>query len=182
MGMQEQLNQQSEEAIKQSGKQLAKGIVASIRCTAFGAREFMDLCGMISKEGGDKLRHNNISVAKLVRMTEGRPGDSVSKIDASMTESATKSFKKYASQYGVKYSLVRDAATTPPTYSVFFAAKDTSIIDQCIKQYVKDKYQDRQKGKGERESIQKKMKRARKKMKDVNKNREKIKERSEKDR
>lgn len=182
MGMQEQLNRQSEDAIKTGGQAVAKGIVASIRCAALGGKEFMQVCRMICREGKDKIRHNNISVARLTRMVDGRPNDSISKIDAAMTEEITKSFKKYASRYGVKYSLVKDKSTKPPTYSVFFSAKDTAVINECVQQYVKDRYRAQQREKDGRVSIKERMKRAKEKMKHVNKDREKNKDRGEKER
>lgn len=182
MGIQEQLNQKSEDVIKDGGKALVKGIVASIKAASFGTKEFMAICKMIAREGTDKAKHNNISVARLTKMVDGRPGDSISKIDSDITEEATKSFKKYASKYGVKYSLVKDTSTIPPTYSVFFAAKDTSIINQCIKEYMKEKFREPKNKSWNRESIKERMKKAKEKMKYVNKDREKMKERTEKER
>lgn len=185
MGMQEALNQQSEEVIKQGAKQLAKGIVASIRCAAFGTEEFISVCQMVAEGGTNKIRHNNVSVAKLTKMINGRPGDSISKIDAGMTEEATKSFKKYAARSGIKYSVVRDGGTKPPTYSVFFAAKDTAVIEHCIKQYVNDmakKQQRQQRRKASRESVKAKMQKAKQKMQHINHDKEKNKDRSERER
>lgn len=185
MGMQEQLNQQSEDAIKQGGKQLVKGIVASIRCAAFGTEEFLSICTMIAKGVTNKVTHNNVSVAKLTKMVDGRPGDNISKIDAGMTEEATKSFKKYAAKNGIKYSVVKDGGTKPPTYSVFFAAKDTAVIEHCIKQYVNDmakKQQRQQRRKVSRESVKAKMDKAKEKMKQINHDKERNKDRSERER
>lgn len=182
MGMQEQLNQQSEDALKQGGKQITKGIVASIKCAAFGSTEFLKVCQKICREGTDKALHNTISVARLTKMVDGRPGDSISRIDAAMTEEATKSFKKYASKYHIKYSLIKDSATRPPTYSVLFAAKDTAIINECVQKYVKDKFKEQKREKEGRVSIKERMKKAKEKMKHVNKDKERNKDRSERER
>lgn len=185
MGMQEQLNQQSEDAIKQGSKQLIKGIVASIQCAAFGTKEFLSVCKMIAGGGINKAKQNSVSVAKLTKMVDGRPGDSVSKIDAAMTEEATKSFKKYAAKNGIRYSVVKDGGTKPPTYTVFFAAKDTAVVEHCIKQYVNDmaKKQQRQKTDKEgKESVKTKMEKEKEKMQHVNQDKEKNKDRSERER
>ena len=49
-----------------------------------------------------------------------------------------KDFRKYARKYGVAYSMEKKH-TTPPTYMIYFKAKDSVLIRRALAQYVGDK-------------------------------------------
>jgi hypothetical protein len=44
-------------------------------------------------------------------------------------------FEKITRKYGVSFAVVKDKATKPPSYLVFFKAKDVDAITQVVKEY-----------------------------------------------
>jgi hypothetical protein len=60
-------------------------------------------------------------------------GDSISSIE--ITDKNIKSFEKTARQYGVDFSLKKNSATDPPTWMVFFKAKDADVMMSAFKDY-----------------------------------------------
>ena len=44
-------------------------------------------------------------------------------------------FERITRKYGVGFAVVKDKATNPPSYIVFFKAKDTDAITQVVKEY-----------------------------------------------
>jgi len=49
-----------------------------------------------------------------------------------------KQFRRYAKQYGVSYAMEKRNDTYPPTYLIFFKAKDGFVIDKAVSNYVTD--------------------------------------------
>ena len=56
-------------------------------------------------------------------------------------------FRKYARRNGVSYSMEKNNETDPPTYLIYFKAKDSVLINKAIKEYVNDKYKEAEKDK-----------------------------------
>lgn len=53
-----------------------------------------------------------------------------------ITDGNIKSFEKTAKKYHMKYALKKDVKTNPPTYYVFFKAKDLDVMDLAFKDYL----------------------------------------------
>lgn len=54
---------------------------------------------------------------------------------AEIGDEGIKDFKRIANKYGVDFAIVKDKATEPPVYTVFFKAKDADAITQVLKEY-----------------------------------------------
>lgn len=91
--------------VKSVGKKTVRGIKASIHRT----------------EGKQ-------SVKSLIRQGQG-----VSSIP--LADEGMKDFKKIAGKYGVDFAVVKEKASEPPIYTVFFKAKDTDVITKILKDY-----------------------------------------------
>jgi hypothetical protein len=52
-----------------------------------------------------------------------------------ITDNNIKDFMKVAKKYDVDYALKKDSSTTPPTYNVFFTAKDTDTFKRAFQEY-----------------------------------------------
>ena len=92
------------------------------------------------------------SVKELIGQGEGVKTTDISKTDL-------KAFQKTAKKYGVDFAVVRDKNSDPPTYTIFFKAKDAEAIDRAIsahaaKTFSKDKTEEKTK---ERPSLLKKL-------------------------
>jgi hypothetical protein len=47
------------------------------------------------------------------------------------------SFKKVARKYNIDFALKKDTSTNPPTWTVFFKAKDSKSLESAFKEYSK---------------------------------------------
>jgi len=54
-----------------------------------------------------------------------------------ITEGNIKNFDPIARKYGIKYALQKDSASDPPTWKVFFQAKDVDALTAAFKEYSK---------------------------------------------
>ena len=71
-------------------------------------------------------------------------------------DSGVKDFKKICNKYGVDFAIVRDKATDPSQYTVFFKAKDADAITNVLKEYATKQMRKQQKK--QRPSILEKLK------------------------
>lgn len=71
-------------------------------------------------------------------------------------DSGVKDFKKICNKYGVDFAIVRDEATDPSQYTVFFKAKDADAITNVLKEYATKQMRKQQKK--QRPSILEKLK------------------------
>ena len=103
--------------------------------------------------------HGKISVKKLLAQNQGAKSIEI-------TDENIKSFSRIAGKYNVDFSVKRDRTADPPKYLVFFKAKDSDLIVQAFKEFV------RANEKKQRVSIRAKMKQMRQGMeKDQNRER-----------
>ena len=104
--------------------------------------------------------HGKISVKKLLAQNQGAKSIEI-------TDENIKSFSRIAGKYNVDFSVKRDRTADPPKYLVFFKAKDSDLIVQAFKEFVRANEQTKQ-----RVSIRAKMKQMRQGMeKDQNRER-----------
>ncbi len=80
-------------------------------------------------------------------------------------------FQQVARKYKVDFSIKKDKTTDPPKYLVFFKGRDTDVIAQAFKEYVKvnEKNHSRPSLKARLTELQKTV--------DINKNKERVRER-----
>ena len=71
-----------------------------------------------------------IKVKELVK-----EGSGVSSVE--IKDEKIRQFEKLARRNGVRYAIKKDRNTTPPTYIVFFKAKDGEMIDRTMKEFLK---------------------------------------------
>jgi len=82
-------------------------------------------------------------VGKMVSVKELRKDESeIEYMDIENVEDMKK-FRKHARQYGVLYSMEKNKATDPPTYTAYFKAKDSSLVEKAIVSFVADKVRDK---------------------------------------
>lgn len=104
--------------------------------------------------------HGRISVKKLLAQNQGAKSIEI-------TDENIKSFSRIAGKYNVDFSVKRDRTADPPKYLVFFKAKDSDLIVQAFKEFVRVNEKKKQ-----RVSIRAKMKQMRQGMeKDQNRER-----------
>lgn len=73
---------------------------------------------------------------KLKGKTSYRNLSRQGKLDSiEITENNIKDFLSVAKKYDIDYALKRDKTTDPPTYYVFFTAKDSENFKQAFKEY-----------------------------------------------
>lgn len=85
-----------------------------------------------------EIRHGKMTVEKLVGQGQGASAIEV-------TDDNIKSFEKIARKYHVDFAVKKDKTVNPPRYMVFFKGKDTDVITQAFKEFVK--YNEQQKTK-----------------------------------
>lgn len=85
-----------------------------------------------------EIRHGKMKVEKLVGQGQGATAIEV-------TDDNIKSFEKIARKYHVDFAVKKDKTVNPPKYMVFFKGKDTDVITQAFKEFVK--YNEQQKTK-----------------------------------
>lgn len=74
--------------------------------------------------------HGKMKLSELVGQGQGATAIEV-------TDNNIKSFEKVAKKYNVDFAVKKDKTLDPPKYMVFFKAKDTDIISQAFKEFVK---------------------------------------------
>ena len=78
---------------------------------------------------------------KMVKVKDLRKdGSQIEFVD--MGQDELKDFRRYARKYGVSYSMEKNKASDPPTYLIYFKAKDSNLITKAISSYVSDKLKD----------------------------------------
>ena len=82
----------------------------------------------------NEAQHRNdpkrVKVKDLVK-----DGSGVSPVE--IMDEKIRAFEKLARSNGVRYAIKKDKTTVPPTYIVFFRAKDAEMIDRTMKEFVK---------------------------------------------
>lgn len=75
-------------------------------------------------------KHGKMKVKELVGQGQGASSIEV-------TDSNIKTFEKVAKKYNVDFAVKKDKTVDPPKYMVFFKGKDTDVISQAFKEFVK---------------------------------------------
>jgi hypothetical protein len=128
--------QKEKEDIAMVGDELSeKMVTVSFRTTGkLTAKGLKKLFGLILKAGGNILYHvtpNKESFNKLNK--DGRPTQGIE-----VSKDQMCGFDKYARKYHFEYSLVQEK-NDPNLYFFTFKAKDISIMDMAMKDYLKDR-------------------------------------------
>lgn len=85
-----------------------------------------------------KSTKGTLQGGKTVRIKDlTKDGSQVEFVD--MGKDSMKDFRRYARKYGVTYSMEKNKETNPPTYLMYFKAKDGVLINKAISSYVADR-------------------------------------------
>ena len=97
-------------------------------------------CSMISESNRHSALNTGQSKAPKGRMVKIKDlrsdGSKIEVVD--IDKDNLKDFKRYARSHGVAYAMEKDTTSSPPTFYIFFKAKDDSLIRKAILSYVKD--------------------------------------------
>ena len=117
------------------------------RSAKMSARTFLRLCEKYLRykrmEARDKKisrrydpARQKINQAQRIRVRElVKEGSGVSSVE--IKDEKIRQFERLARRNGVRYAIKKDRSTTPPTYIVFFKAKDGEVIDRTLKEFLK---------------------------------------------
>lgn len=111
------------------------GVVIVFKAPVFTANAVMTAAGKMTHN--PKYSKRNISIGELEKNSD------IKKMDEGMTREAMKYFDKGCKKYGVTYSAVVDKSNPKdPLYYVFFKGRESSVIEQVMKEsykaYVKE--------------------------------------------
>lgn len=103
---------------------------------------FIDRQMVISPKINTSTEHTNKEkTGKQVKVKDLRKdGSQIEYVD--MGQDELKDFRRYARKYGVSYSMEKNTKNDPPTYLIYFKAKDSQLITKAIGSYVADTYKD----------------------------------------
>ena len=103
---------------------------------------FVDRQMVISPKKNTSSEHiDKEKSGKQVKVKDLRKdGSQIEYVD--MGQDELKDFRRYARKYGVSYSMEKNTQNDPPTYLIYFKAKDSSLITKAISSYVSDKLKD----------------------------------------
>lgn len=103
------------------------GIVLVFKGAKFTGESIMNAIGRISNN--PKYYTQNISIAELEKNSD------IKQIDAKLTKKEMQFLNESCKKYGIKYNAVVDKSNSKePTYYVFFKGKETSVIEQAMKE------------------------------------------------
>ena len=75
-------------------------------------------------------KHGKMKLDDLVGQGQGATAIEV-------TDNNIKAFERIAKKYNVDFAVKKDKTVQPPKYMVFFKAKDTDVLSQAFKEFVK---------------------------------------------
>lgn len=76
-------------------------------------------------------KHGKMKLDDLVGQGQGATAIEV-------TDNNIKAFERIAKKYNVDFAVKKDKTVQPPKYMVFFKAKDTDVLSQAFKEFVKE--------------------------------------------
>lgn len=82
-----------------------------------------------------KQKHSKPKQGK--QTVKGLVGQNAGASNIEITDGNIKSFERVAKKYKVDFAIKKDKTTTPPKYLVFFKGRDTDVLTQAFKEFVK---------------------------------------------
>ncbi len=82
------------------------------------------------QNSNEEPAHGKMKLDELVGQGQGATAIEVN-------DNNIKCFEKVAKKYNVDFAVKKDKTVDPPKYMVFFKAKDTDVISQAFKEFVK---------------------------------------------
>ena len=147
---------EAEQTMRSGGKYM---VSASIKASKFTLKQFDKLCRFIArclsgKEGlkigkqslKDLMAHGN----KVVEIGVDPPKpEEIAKQsgenDLTWDKGMVKGFEKYADQYGINYSILKENVAGENRFRIFFEGKDASVVNRCLQNYLKDRMKEHNK-------------------------------------
>ena len=120
----------------------AESLAASCRLVLGLTKGFKDMAidginmARVSPDGtSDNHRHiaGTGSSFKNIRKTAERKGAALENIE--VTDKAMLGFETTARQYGIDYGIRKNEGTSPPTWQVYFMAKDRATMAQAFREF-----------------------------------------------
>lgn len=82
-------------------------------------------------KGAAAKKHGETTVRKLIGMDSGATSIEIK-------DGNIKTFKRVARKYNVDFAVKKDGTTMPPKYLVFFKGRDSDVIAQAFKEFVRE--------------------------------------------
>lgn len=131
-------------ALKQGGEVLQeeaneKTVGLAVQTTKLTGRSFAKVASLYLQHRKEQKRANPKDItqqAKKVKVKDlVKEGSGVSSI--AIQDEEIRRFERIARKNGVRYAIKKDKATNPPTYYIFFKAKDVDVIDATLREFTK---------------------------------------------
>lgn len=137
--------------------------VSGVKLTAKCLKKAMQLFLRQSKTAHQEKKYSKGKIPINKLSAKGQP---LSSMDFS--ESGLRKFTAMARKYNVAFSAIKDPNKTPPQYTVFFQGKNTAVIQQAMKEFLRYKVKKQQRvvqNQKNRQSILKKLDKAKEQVK-----------------
>jgi len=85
----------------------------------------------------EEPKHGKMTLEELVGQGQGATA-------IELTDNNVRTFEKVAKKYNVDFAVKKDKTEHPPKYYVFFKGKDTDVITQAFKEFVKQNEKQKQ--------------------------------------
>ena len=109
--------------------------VASGVITGIQTKDFDKALKAAALNGSESFKWGAISGVIVGGATEAITLSRATAIE--VTDNNIKSFERIAKKYNVDFAVKKDKTVQPPKYMVFFKAKDTDVLSQAFKEFVK---------------------------------------------
>lgn len=138
-----------------------------------GVKSFVDkqrsVAASRSKQGPVKKEHSQTGGKKVKIKDLRKDGSDIQFVDIKTEE--MKDFQRYARKYGITYAMEMDKSTQPPTYYIYFKAKDGLLTEKALSEYIADRLKQKEvsKDKGVKPKLEKAKEKVTKQIKKVKK-------------
>lgn len=119
-----------------------------------------------------KMLNGNQAIGKQSLKNLAKKGDSINTLD--MNDKDIRMFNRVMKKYGVDYAVTKNKSTDPPTYTIFFKAKDADVLEDAFTKFTQKVMNKGQK----RNSVLEELKRAKEIVQSVFRPKTKTKDRS----
>ena len=120
-----------------SAKLIAAMCVLSTRLAKGTADMAIDGINVARQEKGSDDKHNYIvtfgNSYNKISKAAAKAGDSLESVE--VADRKMLSFETVAQKYGIKYGMRKNEATDPPTWNVYFKAKDRATMTQAFTEF-----------------------------------------------
>ena len=131
--MQEQANEKTVGLVCRSARMTATAFTRVCERYLQHRRMIVHEKKMAKRYDPGRLKVNKPQKIKVKELV--KEGSGVSSVE--IKDEKIRQFEKLARRNGVRYAIKKDKSTVPPTYIVFFKAKDGEVLDRTMKEFLK---------------------------------------------